>query len=82
MIQILMINLLLVLCVLLTALAIYSRDLLLAVVLSGAEGVVVAILFYLLVAPDIALIQISAAVGVATAFFVLALKRLKRYEET
>jgi energy-converting hydrogenase B subunit D len=79
---ILIVDLLLGLSVLLTALSINSRDLLLAVVLSGAEGVLVSILFYLLLAPDIALIQISAAVGVASAFLVLALKKLKRYEET
>jgi len=75
------INLLLVFCILLTALSIRAKDLLLAVVLSGAEGVVVAVLFYLLLAPDIALIQIAAGVGIATAFFILVLKKLRRYEE-
>lgn len=76
-----LIDLLLVLVLILTALTIHSRDLFLSVVLSGAEGVVVAAIFYLLMAPDIALIQVAAGVGVATSFFIIALKKLERYED-
>ena len=76
-----LVDLLLVLCLLLTFLAIYAKDLLLSLILSGAEGVIVAIIFYLLLAPDIALVQISAGVGIATAFFIIGLRKLERFED-
>jgi uncharacterized MnhB-related membrane protein len=77
----LIINILLALCVIFAALAMFSRDLLLAIVFAGADGVVVAVIFYLLLAPDIALVQVAAGVGVSTAFFIVGLKKLGRYEE-
>ena len=75
------IDILLLLCVITTALAIFSRDLLLAIVFAAIEGVLVAVIFYLLLAPDIALVQVAAGVGISTAFFVVGLKKLERYEE-
>ncbi|MDI9643623.1 MAG: DUF4040 domain-containing protein [Candidatus Verstraetearchaeota archaeon] len=77
----LIVNLLLASCVMLTAAIVYTKDLLLAVVLSGAEGVMVAVIFYLLLAPDIALVQVAAGVGISTAFFIVGLRKLRRHEE-
>lgn len=75
------INILLLLCVITTALAIFTKDLLLAIVFAAAEGVAVAVVFYLLLAPDIALVQVAAGVGISTAFFIVGLKKVGRYEE-
>lgn len=75
------INILLLLCVITTALAIFTKDLLLAIVFAAIEGVAVAVIFYLLLAPDIALVQVSAGVGISTAFFIVGLKKVERYEE-
>lgn len=77
----LIVDLLLASCVILTAVTIYTKDLLLAVVLAGAEGVMVAAIFYLLLAPDIALVQVAAGVGISTAFFIVGLRQLRRHEE-
>lgn len=77
----LIINILLLLCVVTTALAIFSKDLLLAIVFAAIEGVIVAAVFYLLLAPDIALVQVAAGVGISTAFFIVGLRKLGRYEE-
>jgi uncharacterized MnhB-related membrane protein len=75
------INLLLASCVVLTIGILHTKDLLLSVVLAGAEGIVVAAIFYILLAPDIALIQVAAGVGISTAFFIVGLRLLRRYED-
>lgn len=75
------INILLLLCVITTALAIFARDLLLAIVFAAIEGVAVAVVFYLLLAPDIALVQVAAGVGISTALFIVGLRKVGRYEE-
>lgn len=76
-----LVDLLLAFCVALTALIVHTKDLLLAVVLAAAEGVMVAAVFYLLLAPDIALVQVAAGVGISTAFFIVGLRQLRRFEE-
>ena len=77
----LIIDILLLLCVVTTALAIFSTDLLLAIVFAAIEGVAVAVVLYPLLAPDIALVQVAAGVGISTAFFIVGLRKLERYEE-
>ncbi|MEM4658101.1 MAG: hydrogenase subunit MbhD domain-containing protein [Candidatus Methanosuratincola sp.] len=77
----LVIDLLLAFCVVLTAAIVFTKDLLLAVVLAGAEGVLVATVFYLLLAPDIALVQVAAGVGISTALFIVGLRKIGRREE-
>jgi energy-converting hydrogenase B subunit D len=75
------INLLLASCVALTIGILHTKDLLLSVVLAGAEGVAIAAIFYILLAPDIALIQVAAGVGISTAFFIVGLRLLRRHED-
>lgn len=77
----LVINLLLLFCVILTTAIVYTKDLLLAIVLAGAEGILVATVFYLLLAPDIALVQVAAGVGISTAFFIVGLRKIGRRED-
>ncbi len=62
-------------------LAIASKDLLLAVVFSGVESLVLAFIFFLLQAPDIALAQIAISVGIRNLLFIGALHWTRRFEE-
>ncbi|MCS7116378.1 MAG: DUF4040 domain-containing protein [Nitrososphaerota archaeon] len=57
------------------------RDLLYSVIVLGVEGVVLAALFYLLQAPDIAITQIAVGSGALTFLFILALRRTERWED-
>lgn len=63
-----------------TYLAVRSRDLLAAVVLSAVQSVAYALIYYILMAPDIALVYIPVSVGVLPAVTVLLIKKTERYE--
>jgi len=62
-------------------LAIESKDMLKAVIYSAAESAAVAIVYLVLMAPDIALTQIAVGVGIMTVFFLIALRRTYRWED-
>ena len=62
-------------------LTIVSKDLLLAVVFSGVESLVLAFIYYLLEAPDIALAQIAISAGIRNLLFIGALHWTRRLEE-
>jgi len=62
-------------------LAIKSKDMLKAVIYSAAESAAVAIVYLVLMAPDIALTQIAVGVGIMTVFFLIALRRTYRWED-
>ena len=64
-----------------TVLTIMARDLLLAVVFSGVESLFLAMLYFLLQAPDIALAQIAISAGIRNLLFIGALYWTKRFEE-
>jgi len=58
-----------------------TRDLLVAIVALGIIGLIVAIYFYLLQAPDVAMTQAVVGISLAAAFYVLGVRRTKRFEE-
>ena len=63
-----------------TYLAITERDLLTAVIYSALQSTAYAIIFYLLMAPDIVLVYIPVAVGLYPAVFIVLIKKSERYE--
>ncbi|OYT55269.1 MAG: hypothetical protein B6U76_06455 [Desulfurococcales archaeon ex4484_217_2] len=58
-----------------------TRDLLVAIVALGIVGLIVAIYFYLLQAPDVAMTQAVVGISLAAAFYILGVRRTKRFEE-
>jgi len=58
-----------------------TRDLLVAIVALGIIGLIVAIYFYLLQAPDVAMTQAVVGISLAAAFYILGVRRTKRFEE-
>lgn len=73
-------NLLLLLLFALCLMAIELKDLLYAVISLAGAGVVLAVIFYMLRAPDIAITQAAVGAGVATALYVVAISRTRRTE--
>lgn len=63
-----------------TYLAVLESDLIRAVVFSALQSTVYAILFYLLMAPDIALVYIPVAVGLYPAVVLFLIKKTERTE--
>ncbi len=61
-------------------LAIIERDLLKAVLFSAVQSTLYALLFYLLMAPDIVLTYIPVAVGLYPAVLIFLIKKTERYE--
>lgn len=64
----------------LSLLAIESQDLLYSVILLAGASVALAVLFYTLRAPDIAITEAVVGVGVATLLYIIALSRTERLE--
>ena len=63
-----------------TYLAISERDLLTAVIYSAIQSTAYAIIFYLLMAPDIVLVYIPVAIGLYPAVFTILIKKSQRFE--
>ncbi|MEM0025353.1 MAG: hydrogenase subunit MbhD domain-containing protein [Zestosphaera sp.] len=63
-----------------TYLAVLESDLIKAVVFSALQSTVYAILFYLLMAPDIALVYIPVAVGLYPAVVLFLIKKTEKTE--
>ena len=63
-----------------TYLAIRAEDLLVAVVLSAVQSTTYALLYYVFMAPDIALVYVPVSVGLLPAVTVLLVKKTERYE--
>lgn len=63
-----------------TYLAVLERDLIKAVIFSALQSTVYAILFYLLMAPDIALVYIPVAVGLYPAVVLFLIKKTEKIE--
>ncbi|MET1160189.1 MAG: hydrogenase subunit MbhD domain-containing protein [Thermoprotei archaeon] len=61
--------------------AITEKDLLKAIAYSAGQGIAYALLFYLLMAPDVVLAYIAVAVGVYSALLVFVVSKTTRYEE-
>lgn len=67
--------------ILATYLAIRSKDMLTAVVFSAVQSTAYALIYYLLMAPDIVLVYVPVSVGILPAVTVLLIKKTERYEK-
>ncbi|PUA33883.1 MAG: sodium:proton antiporter [Zestosphaera tikiterensis] len=65
-----------------TYLAVIEKDLVKAVIYSAIQSTAYTILFYLLMAPDIALVYIPVAVGLYPAVVFFLIKKTERFEES
>ncbi|MGC8975745.1 MAG: Na(+)/H(+) antiporter subunit B [Thermoprotei archaeon] len=65
-----------------TYLAVLENDLVKAVIFSALQSTVYTILFYLLMAPDIALVYIPVAVGLYPAVILFLIKKTERTESS
>lgn len=61
-------------------LAITEKDLLKAVGYSAVQAIAYAIIFYLLMAPDIVLAYVAIAVGIYSALLIFIIGKTERYE--
>jgi uncharacterized MnhB-related membrane protein len=61
-------------------LAITERDLLKAVGYSAVQAIAYAIIFYILMAPDIVLAYVAIAVGIYSALLIFIIGKTQRYE--
>lgn len=59
----------------------YTKDLLMAVLVFSAYSFILVIIWQRLGAPDVALIEAVAGVGVTTILFIFAITRTKRRED-
>ena len=57
------------------------KDLLAAAIASGAFSLLLALEFYLLQAPDVAIAEAGIGACLTTAIFIIAIRGTKRYEE-
>lgn len=73
-------NLLLLLLLILSWIAIELKDLLYSVIILGGASVTLATIFYMLQAPDIAITEAVVGAGVSTVLYVVAISRTKREE--
>ncbi|HID60890.1 MAG TPA: DUF4040 domain-containing protein [Hadesarchaea archaeon] len=80
MIEALIQNSLLIFILVLCLIAVELRDLLYSVIVLAGAGIVLAVIFYMLRAPDIAITQAAVGAGVTTVLFVIAVSRTRREE--
>ncbi len=73
--------LLLVLLVMCGVLAVWLKDLLGSVIALAAGSLLLALQFYLLQAPDVAIAEAGIGAALTTALFVLAIRKTRRKEE-
>jgi len=57
------------------------KDLLHAVIVMAGADAVLALIFYLIGAPDIAITQVAVTAGLTTVIFLIAIGRTRRMEE-
>ncbi len=70
----------LILLLVMSVVAIELKDLLYAVIVLGGSSITLALVFYMLQAPDIAITQAAVGAGVSTVLFVIAISRTRREE--
>ncbi|MEM4187552.1 MAG: hydrogenase subunit MbhD domain-containing protein [Candidatus Hadarchaeum sp.] len=80
MIDVIIQSLLLILLLILNVLAIQLKDLLYSVIMLGGASITLAVIFYMLQAPDIAITQAAVGAGVSTVLFIIAVSRTRREE--
>lgn len=76
-----MLEISLVLLAVISLLVVRLKDLLYAVIVMGASDSLIAFIFFLLEAPDIAITQVAVAAGLSTMIFIVAIAKTKRMEE-
>jgi uncharacterized MnhB-related membrane protein len=76
-----LLELLLLALVVLTLTVVWMRDLILAVIVLACADAVLAVLFYLMAAPDVAITQITIFTGVMTFLFMLTIRKTERFEK-
>jgi uncharacterized MnhB-related membrane protein len=64
-----------------TWLAVQEKDLMLATIFSALQSTCYALIYYLLMAPDIVLDYLPVSVGVLPLLTILLIKKTERYEE-
>ena len=64
----------------LNIIAIELKDLLYSVIVLGGSSITLAVVFFMLQAPDIAITQAAVGAGISTVLFVLAISRTRREE--
>ena len=74
-------EILLVAATVMSILAIEMKYLLLSVIVLGSFGLVLAIIFFMLSAPDIAITQASVIAAVTTLIFIVTIKKTERFEK-
>lgn len=80
MIEALIQNALLVFLFALYVIAIELKDLLYSIIILTGGSMTLAVIFYMLQAPDIAITQAAVGAGVSTVLFVIAISRTRRQE--
>lgn len=70
----------LILLLVLVLIAIELKDLLYSVIILGGASIVLAVIFYMLQAPDIAITQAAVGAGVSTILFIITISRTRREE--
>jgi uncharacterized MnhB-related membrane protein len=80
MIEILIQNVLLVFLLVLIIMAIEFKDLLYSVIILTGASITLAVIFYMLQAPDIAITQAAVGAGISTVLYVIAISRTRREE--
>ncbi len=80
MVETLIQNILVIFLFVLFVIAIELKDLLYSVIVLGGASITLAVIFYMLQAPDIAITQAAVGAGVSTVLFVIAVSRTRRQE--
>jgi len=70
----------LILMLVLSLIAIQLKDLLYSVIMLGGSSIALAVIFYMLQAPDIAITQAAVGAGVSTILFIITISRTRREE--
>lgn len=68
--------------VLFTFLAVRTKDLMYAVIFSSVQSIAYALVYFLLMAPDIVLVYVAVSVGIYPLILILIVKRVGRLEVT
>ena len=63
------------------AMALFSKDFLISVILLGAMSLLLAVDFYILQAPDVAIAQAAIGAGLTMVIYVAAVSKTNRWED-
>ena len=74
-------NILLIMLIVLAVIVVELKDLLYATIIAGFYSVIIAVLYFMLQAPDIALTQVVVGVGLQTAILIITISKTLRVEE-